>query len=80
MPLSNKTYSIIVPAADANFTGHTYGQVYAGKACTPIINGTAVDMIPGSTIDIVVRSISATDGCFLIGDAFKITNTQVIIG
>jgi hypothetical protein len=80
MPLSNKTYSIIVPSANANLTGHTYGQVYADTACTPTINGVAINMVAGGTIDIVVTSISATAGCFLIGDPIDPTYPSVIIG
>ena len=71
----NDIHSIIVPAANANFTAHTYTQVYAGAAATPTINGIAVTMAAGSFINIKVRSISATANVYLLGE-----NLDVILG
>jgi len=68
MPLQNGINSIIHTAADADLTGFTYTQVYAGAGATPTINGTAVVMAAGSTIDILVRSITPTGSVFVIGD------------
>lgn len=68
MPLQNGINSIIHAAANADLTGYTYTQVYASAAATPTINGTAVAMAAGSSIDILVRSISATANVFVIGD------------
>jgi len=71
----NDIHSIIVPAANANFTAHTYTQVYAGAAASPTINGIAVTMAAGSVINIKVRSISATANVYLLGE-----NLDVILG
>ena len=67
MPLKSGVYTIIDLAADADFTKNTYNQVYAGSTGTAIINGTSVKMTGGSTIDMVVRSISGSD-IYVIGD------------
>ena len=71
----NDIHSIIVPAANANFTAHTYTQVYAGATAFPTINGIAVTMVAGSVINIKVRSISATAKVYLLGE-----NLDVILG
>lgn len=68
MPLHNGKNSIIHASANANLTGFTYTQVYAGAAASPTINGVAVTMAAGSTIDIIVKSISSTANVFVIGD------------
>jgi hypothetical protein len=60
--------SIIHTAANANLTAFTYTQVYAGAAASVTINGTTVAMVAGSTINIRVKSISATDKVYLIGN------------
>jgi hypothetical protein len=76
MPKNNDVYSIIVPAQSPNFTAHTYSSIYGGSAgCTAIINGVSVSVGATSSIDIYVRSISATTGCFLLGD-----NQDVYLG
>ena len=62
MPLLNDIHSIIVPAASANFSAHTYTEVYAGSGATPTINGVSVTMGAGSSIKIKVNSISNTAG------------------
>lgn len=67
MPLL-KDNCIIVESTNADLTAHTYTQVYAGAAATPTINGTAVTMAAGSTIDIRVNSISATADVYVIGE------------
>jgi len=74
MPLHNGINSIIHTAAAADLTGFTYTQVYAGAGATPTINGVAVVMAAGSTIDILVKTISATISVFVIGDAASTTN------
>jgi len=68
----NDIHSIIVPAANANFTAHTYTQVYAGAAASPTINGIAVTMAAGSVINIKVRSISATANVYLLGEILDV--------
>ncbi len=52
--------SIIHKAGDIDVTAFTYTKVYAGVAAAPVINGTAVNMPAGTTIDILVKSISGT--------------------
>jgi hypothetical protein len=71
----NDIHSIIVPAANANFSAHTYTQVYAGAAAVPTINGIAITMAAGSVINLKVRSISATANVYLLGE-----NIDVILG
>ena len=68
MPLANGISSIIQAASDADVSAYTYTKVYAQAAATPTINGVAVTMPAGTTIEILVRSISATAGVFVIGD------------
>ena len=68
MPLLNDIHSILVSASSANFTAHTYTEVYAGSAKSPTINGVAVTMGAGSSIKIKVRSISATADVYLLGE------------
>ena len=58
---------IIHPSSDADFSGYTYTSVYASAAATPTINGTAVAMIAGGTIKILVKSISSTANVFVLG-------------
>ena len=74
MPLQNGISSIIHTAAAADLTAYTYTKVYAGAGATPTINGTVVTMAAGSLIPILVRSISATAGVFVIGDKASTTN------
>jgi hypothetical protein len=72
----NDVYSVIVPAQSPNFTAHTYSSIYGGSAgCTAIINGVSVSVGATSSIDINIRTLSATTGCFLLGD-----NQNVYLG
>jgi len=68
MPLQNGINSIIHTAASADLTAFTYTQVYAQVSASPTINGVAVTIPAGATLDILVRSISATANVFVIGD------------
>jgi hypothetical protein len=69
MPKFNNIYSIIVPAQSPIFSAHTYSEVYGGSAgCSAIINGTSINVDAGSTVSILIRSISGGTGCFLLGD------------
>lgn len=80
MPLANGIPSIIHPAASADLTAYTYTKVYAQAATTPTINGTAVTMPLGTTLDILVRSISATAGVFVLGDKKETSDPGGITG
>lgn len=73
MPLNSGVYSVIHAAADADFAAYSYFQVYAGVAATPTINGTAVSMGAGSTLELIVGSISATANVYVIGDKKDLT-------
>jgi len=71
----NDIHSIIVSAASANFSAHSYTQVFAGAAATPTINGVVVTMGASSLLNIKVKSISATPNVYLMGE-----NQNVIQG
>jgi hypothetical protein len=76
MPKNNDVYNIIIPAQTPNLSAHTYTTIYGGSAgCTAIINGVSVSVGAASSIDLVIRSISATTGCYLLGD-----NKDVYLG
>ena len=71
--------NVIHPASEANFTGYTYTQVYAGAAATPTVNGVVVAMAAGHNINILVQSISSTANVYVIGYK-KIIAPSVING
>jgi hypothetical protein len=76
MPKNNDVYSIIIPAQTPNLSAHTYTTIYGGSAgCTAIINGVSVSVGAASSIDLAIRSISATTGCYLLGE-----NKDVYLG
>jgi hypothetical protein len=68
MPLLNDIHSIIVAAANANFTAHSYTEIYANVAASPTVNGVAIALAAGQSIKIKVKSISATANVFLLGE------------
>ena len=69
MPLLNDIHSIVVSAGSANFSAHSYTEVYAGTGGgAPVINGVSVSMAAGSSIKIKVRSISPTANIYLLGE------------
>lgn len=70
---------IIDASADADFTNNVYTKVYASVAATPTINGTAVPMIAGGSLEVLVKSISSTANVFVIGRKRNIP-PQVING
>jgi hypothetical protein len=75
MPLQNGIHSIIHKAGDINLSAFTYTQVYAGVAAAPVINGTTVNMPAGTTIDILLRTISgALTNVYAIGDKISTTD------
>jgi hypothetical protein len=76
----NDTHSIIVAAANANFSAHSYTEVYAGAAATPTINGVAVTMGAGSSISLWVRSISATANVYLLGENMDVYQGSILLG
>ena len=69
MPLLNDIHSIIVPVAQANFTAHTYTELYAGDNDVVMINGQGPIIIGnGSSIKIKINSISGGTKCSLLGE------------
>ena len=73
MARNNDIYSIVVPAASANLTAHTYTSVYGGSAgCTIVLNGVSVSIGAASNIDLYIRTISGGTGCFLFGDPIDV--------
>ena len=58
---------IIDAASDADFTNNIYSRVYASSAASPTINGTVVPLIAGGSIEVLVKSISATANVFILG-------------
>ncbi len=68
MPLLNDIHSIIVPATQANFSAHSYTEVYAGADDTIAINGVIMKMGNGSSIKIKVGSVSGGTNCMLLGE------------
>jgi hypothetical protein len=72
----NDVYSVIVPSQTPNLSAHTYSTIYGGSVgCTAIINGVSVSVGAASSFDLSIRSISATTGCYLLGD-----NKDVYLG
>ena len=71
--MADRIYSLIVPAANANFTAHTYTEVYVGGAATVTVNGVSVVAAAGSFIPVKVQSISATANVYLLGEKIDVT-------
>lgn len=71
---TNNGYGIIHAAADADLNNYAYYQVYAGANVSVTINGVAVTMIGGSTIDIYIKTISATSNVYVIGEPLNVVN------
>ena len=68
MPLLNDIHSIVVSAANANFSAHTYTEVFASQSASPTINGVTIGLAAGQSIKIKVSSISATANVYLLGE------------
>ena len=77
----NDVHSIIVPAASANLTAHTYTEIYGGQSgCTITVNGTSVLMGPASSIYITVGTVSGGAGCYLLGVKRDVTYADPNLG
>lgn len=74
-----KDNSIIHESTNADLTGFTYTQIYAGAGATPTINGTAVVMAAGSVLDIRVKEISATANVYVIGSPINTLKADIIL-
>ena len=69
MPLLNDIHSIIVPVSSANFTAHTYTEIFAGKDDVVMINGKGpIYMGNGSSIKVKINTISGGTYCCLLGE------------
>lgn len=79
MAVNNQTYSLIIPAASANFTAHTYTQIYASAAATPTVNGQAIAMAAGSTLNLRIRSVSGGTNCYLLGEMASVYSDTTIL-
>lgn len=80
MAILNDMHSIIVSAGSANFSAHSYTEVYAGATVAPTINGVSVSMAAGSSIRIKVKSISSTAGIYLLGETIDNLNENPRLG
>ena len=64
----NEVHDIIVPVASANFSAHTYSEIYGGASgCTITLNGIVVNMAAQSSISLWVRNVANGTGCYLLG-------------
>jgi hypothetical protein len=81
MPRINDIHSIIVPAESPNLTAHTYTEIYGGTSgCTAIVNGVTVNVASSSNIPIWIRTISATTGCYLLGENKNVYTGSPVLG
>jgi small-conductance mechanosensitive channel len=80
MPLLNDIHSIIVSAASANFSAHSYTEVFASVAASPTVNGVVIGLAAGQSIKIKVKSISATANVFLLGENINTLMDAPILG
>jgi hypothetical protein len=73
----NEVHSVIIPVGSANFSAHSYTEIYGGSAgCTAMINDVpGISIGPSSSVFVWVRTISGGTGCFLCG-----VNQDVIQG
>lgn len=70
---------VIHLTADADMVNYQYDKVYAGTGSTVTINGSDVTMAAGSTIEILVKTISSVANVYVIG-INKINNPPQVIG
>ncbi len=81
MSLFHNSHSIIVSASTANLTAHTYCEIYASVAATPIINGVSVSMAAGTSLPIKIVSITGgITGCYLLGEKIDVSYDNPILG
>lgn len=64
--------SFMHPASGATLSAYCYTTVYASADATPTINGTLVSLGAGTSLNILVRSISATPNVFVLGDKISV--------
>ena len=80
MPLLNDIHSIVVASGNANFTAHSYTEIYASAAASPTVNGVAIGLAAGQSIKIKVKSISSTANVFLLGETIDNFSSSSTLG
>ena len=74
MPLLNDIHSIVVPVSQANFTAHTYTEIFAGRDDVAYINGQGpIYLGDGSSLKLKIFSVSAnpTNYLCLLGETIN---------
>ena len=72
--------SIIHLSTNADTTNFTYSKVYAGAGGSPVINGVTVVMAAGSTLEIIVKSISSVAGIYVLGHKAQVFTANPNLG
>jgi len=68
-------HSVIVTPADADFSSHSYTEIYGGQTgCTMTVNGYEIKMGGSSSIFLSIRSVSGGVGCYLLGSHKNVFN------
>lgn len=80
MPLLNDIHSIIISAGSANFSAHSYTEVFASAAASPTINGVSISLAAGQSIKIKVKSIGSTPNVFLLGETIDNFSGSAVLG
>ena len=80
MPVLNDIHSIVVASANANFTAHTYNEVFASAKSSITINGVEIDLAAGQSIKLRVKSISSDANVFLLGETIDNYTDSAQIG
>jgi len=77
----NEVHSVCVPCSEANFTAHTYTEIYGGQnGCNAIVNGRLLQMGGSSSLFLAVKSVSGGTGCFLLGVEKDVVNGSPNLG
>ena len=82
MALHNKINTIIVESTSADFSAHTYTQVYSTVGGSIDLNGSSVAMVAGATLDIVLKQQGTTSlsGVYFLGSPKNTTTGSPNLG
>lgn len=81
MGMGNKIFSVIVSASTANFTAHTYSQIYSVINSAPTVNGVVINMVAGTLLTMNINSVTgSTTGVFLLGDKVNVATDSQNLG
>jgi hypothetical protein len=58
---------VIHESSNADLDKFVYTEVYAGVSASPIINGRTINMVAGTSIEILITSISANSSVYVLG-------------